>query len=122
MISEREKLPRSLSYPVKTSTVRDALSAAGVDIESHLTFGRRQIFLDAHFWPPNANVPYERLSIRVGAVPASEARAARTFMAEQALPALLAWVQNLVSLPARSPRRQAEQYFRQEWDGPDSPP
>jgi hypothetical protein len=121
VISKREKLPKTMSYPATTSVMKDALAATGVDIETHLIFSRSRIFLDAHFWPPNANIPHERLYIRVGTVPASEARDARAFMSKQAIPALLEWLGALVVLPARSPRRQAEQYFRQEWDGPESP-
>jgi len=68
MKSEREKLPKTMSYPVKTSAVQDVLAAVGMDI-----------------------------------------------------PALRKWLGGLLALPARSPRRQAEQYFRQEWASSESP-
>jgi hypothetical protein len=107
-----------MGYPLQSSALQEALTAAGATVETDLTFSTIRIFLDAHFLPPNPNVPYERLSIRVGAVPASEARAARQFMLEQTIPDLLTWIRELLALPARSPLRRQQHYFRQDWDGP----
>jgi len=39
------------------------------------------------------------------------------FMAQQALPDLVAWISELMDLSPRSPKRMAENYFRQDWDG-----
>jgi hypothetical protein len=113
---ERAKLPKALSYPAKSTVLADALSQAGIPFDAHLILAPSKIFFDAHFWPPNANVPRERIYIRVGAVPRSEAHAARTFMAEVAIPEFVGWLKELAAFPVASPKRHAEHYFRKDWD------
>jgi hypothetical protein len=114
---ERAQLPKTLSYPLKALTLRQAFSEVGIPLDTHVILAPSKILLDAHFWPPNARVPHERLYVRVGAVPRAEAYAARKFMRETGLPELVAWLNKLLALPARSPHRQTEHYFRQDWDG-----
>jgi hypothetical protein len=86
-------------------------------LDTQLTFSISKIVLDAHFWPVSKRIPYERLYIRVGTVQAEEAHAARLFMIEQALPEMVSWIGEVLALPAESPRRNAEHYFKQDWDG-----
>lgn len=114
---EKARLPKTHSYPVRSSQIEAALAAASVGLDTQLIFSISKIFLDAHFWPASRRIPHERLYIRVGTVPAEEAHAARLFMIEQALPEMVAWIGEVLALPAESPSRNAEQYFKQDWDG-----
>jgi hypothetical protein len=85
------------------------LTSAKIGFDAHLIYGVSRIFFDAHFWPPNPNVPYERLYIRIGAVPAKQAREIREFVQAAVI---TTWVQNIISLPANSPIRRKKQCFR----------
>ena len=72
MKSETEKLPKGHSYPLKPLMLEAALASAGIDIDVHLRRSPGDLF-DAHFWPPNPNVPKERLYVRAGSVPVDRA-------------------------------------------------
>jgi hypothetical protein len=106
---------RGAATPLRSSFLAAALSHANVTIEFHLVIAPSAIFFDAHFWPPNQAVPHERLYVRVSCVSAKEGRAAREFVETSVVPDLIAWLQDILSLPKRSPVRQSQQYFRREW-------
>jgi len=110
MKSETAKLPKGQSYPLRPSVLEAALSGAGVGIDTHLIRSPGRLF-DAHFWPPNENLPYERLYVRAGSVPAEEATNARKRMEEVAVPALVAWIAKISSLDSKSPVRREKQFF-----------
>ncbi|CAA2144942.1 hypothetical protein [Methylobacterium bullatum] len=110
MMSETAKLPRGQSYPLKPSILEAALTTARLDLDTHLIRSPGEMF-DAHFWPPSPNVPYERLYIRVGSVPAEEAQAARDRIEREALPALIEWIGNILAQDPRSPIRREKRYL-----------
>jgi hypothetical protein len=113
--TEKAKLPKGMSYPLRASFLINALAAANLTIDTQLINAPSRIFLDAHFWPPNAAVPHERLYVRASAVLAQEASAAREYVESSVIPELIAWIQQLLSLPEQSPTRASQQYFRREW-------
>lgn len=108
MRSETAKLPRGQSYPLKPSALADALAGAGIRIDAHLIRRPGDLF-DAHFWPPNDNVPHERLYVRAGSVSAERAARARHQVEEMMLPRLVEWIGGLLSADARSPMRREQQ-------------
>jgi hypothetical protein len=114
---EKARLPKTLSYPVRTSQIEAALAEASVSLDTQLIFSISKIFFDAHFWPASRRIPHERLYIRVGAVKAAEAHAARLFMTQHALPSMVSWISEVLGLSTASPSRNTEHYFRQDWDG-----
>jgi 3-mercaptopyruvate sulfurtransferase SseA len=100
MYIEKSKLPKGMSYPLKSSVLETALDSGGITLNTHLIYyGIGKFFFDAHFWLTNQNVPYERLYIRTSAVPAADATDARTFMTTTVIPEFVTWVQGILSLP-----------------------
>jgi hypothetical protein len=110
MRSKTGKLPKGESYPLKPSALEAALTTAGIEIDTYLVRSRSNMF-DAYFYPPNLNVPYERLYIRVGSVPAEQTQAARTRMYSDVLPALIKWIGNILAQDINSPVRREQQNF-----------
>lgn len=110
--SETARLPAGHSYVLAASLLDEKLTAAGLRIDTHLIRSPGGILLDAHFWPPNQNVPHERLYVRAGTVPRPEAADARRFIAEEALPNLIRWLADILSQDVASPVRREEQYWR----------
>lgn len=110
MKSETGKLPKGQSYPLKPSFLEEALAGAGIIIETHLTRAPGNLF-DAHFWPPNQNVPYERLYVRAGSVPIEDAANARRQIENHAVPTLIKWVGDILAQDRESPMRREKQYL-----------
>ncbi|MEF2277712.1 hypothetical protein V3W47_05320 [Deinococcus sp. YIM 134068] len=112
MKSEKGPLPRGMSFVLKPSILAQALAEAELSVDTHLVRGVGGIFFDAHFWPPNENVGYERLYVRAGAVANSLSQAARLYVENTVLPKLTAWLADILALPVASPIRREKQYFR----------
>ena len=110
MKSETAKLPKGQSYPLKPSILEAAITAARINLDTHLIRSPGRSF-NAHFWPPNPNVPYERLYIRAGSVPVEHARASRDWIEREALPTLVAWIGDILAQDPRSPVRREKQYL-----------
>jgi hypothetical protein len=111
---EKSSLPKGMSSALKSSVLVRALSEAGIELDTELIHGSGGIFFDAHFWPPNQNVSYERLYVRAGAVQASASREARAYIEDSVVPEFVAWVKNILALPSNSPVRREQQYFVRE--------
>jgi hypothetical protein len=72
---DKAKLPKGLSYPVKTGMIASALAEAGVTLDCSVNYyNNLQTGFTAHFWPPNPNVGFERLYLTIGAVSSDEER------------------------------------------------
>lgn len=110
MKSETQKLPKGQSYPLKPSFLVAALENAGISIDAHLIRAPGDLF-DAHFWPPNENVPHERLYLRAGTVSAERAADARQHVEEIMVPRLVGWVAEILSTDVRSPVRREQQWL-----------
>jgi len=110
---EKAKLPKGMSYVLRSSILEHALQEAGLAIDTTVTHGPSLIFFDAFFWPPHANAPVERLYVRAGAVTASQAHEARSFIENSVIPDLISWLQGILALPANSPvRREKQEFYR----------
>jgi hypothetical protein len=108
MRSETAKLPKRQGYPLRPSTLEDALKRAGVSIDVHLIRQAGTLF-DAHFWPPNPDAPYERLYIRVGSVPVEQVGAIRREFEATTLPMLVKWIASILAQDPKSPIRREKQ-------------
>ena len=110
MKSETRKLPKGHSYPLEPSFLEEALASAGIAIETHLIRNPGNLF-DAHFWPPNQNVPYERLYVRAGSVPIEDATNARSQVENHAVPTLVKRVGDILAQAPESPMRREKQHL-----------
>ncbi|MEA1619166.1 hypothetical protein SOQ14_09565 [Erythrobacter sp. T5W1-R] len=108
MRSETRKLAKGQSYPLRPTVLEAALACANIQIDLHLIRTPGDLF-DAHFWPPNANIPYERLYVRAGSVPREQAAEARHGMETVVIPRLIAWLANIMAQDQKSPTRGVEQ-------------
>ena len=108
MTSETAKLPNGHSYPLKLTALEAALAQAGISIDIHLIRTPGDLF-DAHFWPPNHNVPHERLYVRAGSVPKERAADARHRMDTVVIPLLVGWIENILAQDTKSPIRSEQQ-------------
>lgn len=111
MRSQTGKLPKGESYVLKPSVLSAALAEAGIAIDAHLVRNPGTLFV-AHFWPPNENVPYERLYVQAGSVPREQAAAVRRHLEAVAVPQILAWISGIMSRDVNSPVRREKQAIR----------
>ncbi|WP_368566318.1 hypothetical protein [Pseudoxanthomonas sp. UTMC 1351] len=117
MIIEKDKIPKGTSFILRSSALLEALTTAGISVETSLQHLNSKIFFDAFFWPPRPNVQHDRFCVRAGSVPASQARPAREFMESIVLPEFIQWAQGILALPQDSPVRRSEQVFAREFIG-----
>ena len=110
---EKGKLPKGKNYPLKTTFLAEILKNDGLEIETSLSYspGLGYIFFDASFHPPGGDFNYERLFVRVGAIPSYNRISAIRFMEEEVIPDFLKWIKGLLSLPPGSPIRREIQRF-----------
>ncbi|ATY31268.1 hypothetical protein [Sphingomonas psychrotolerans] len=108
MKSETAKRPKGQSYPLKSSKLEEVLASAGVSIDVYLIRSPGPLF-DAFFWPPNPNVPYERLYVRAGSVPIEQAADARREIEATALPKLAQWIARILAADRKSSLRREQQ-------------
>lgn len=108
MRSETAKLPAGHTYPLKPSILEAALTGAGIGIDVHFIRSPGELF-DAHFWPPNENISYERLYVRAGSVPHERAAGARVHAETVMLPELIRWLANVLAQDPKSPIRREQQ-------------
>jgi len=111
MRSETQRLRKGTGYPLKPSVLTAVLRELDPPIEWHLIRGGSGALLDCHFWPPNPNVPHERLYIRSAALPREQVHAAKVLLETSVMPDLLAWLKHILSQPQNSPVRREQQYF-----------
>lgn len=99
IIVSKESLPTGRSYPIKTSTLVDALSRANIDISTNITYYRSgNSFVEAWHLLPNEHVPCQRLSVRVGTVEGEYSREARDYAQNFVIPDLVAWIGRVLML------------------------
>lgn len=108
MLSTTRKLPKGHSYPLKPKALEAALIRADLTIELNLIREPGDLFR-AHFWPPNANVPYERLYVQAGTVPKENASEARHRMENVIIPRLVEWLANILAQDLKSTTRRERQ-------------
>jgi hypothetical protein len=108
MKSETAKLPKGQRYPLKPSALEAALAEAHIAIDTHLIRSPGDLF-DAYFWPPNNNVPRERLYVRVGSVPSELVADARRHVESVMIPTLVKWIADILVRDCNSPVRREQQ-------------
>lgn len=108
---EREKLPKGMSYPLKSSLLEESLRQAGIETATGLRIGPGHGFFSASFWPPNANVGHERFHVTSGAVSTEIAYRARQQMNSEVIPGFIAWAKALLALPLNSPKRREPSHY-----------
>lgn len=108
---EKKRLSKGLSYPLRAAALEAALSGSTIAADTHLIQGNGGKFFECFFWPPNPNVPHERLYIRTAAVPAASVNEARRFVEKSVIPEFSAWLKGILALAPNSAVRREEQYF-----------
>lgn len=119
----KARLPKGLSYVLKTSQVEDALSPLDIDINVQLNFrvsragetGTR--IFECYYWLPNANVPYNRFYINIGTVHHDDKILAASLMTTTAIIAFTKWVKFIALLPANSTLVKHDSYFKVIFNG-----
>lgn len=117
MPSRTDPLRNGMGYPLKPSWIVELMEEEAVSIEWHLVRGGDGELFECFFWPPNPNVPHERLYLRSSAVPSAEVADARAHLLHHDIPSFRAWLKALLSLPLESTHRQREQYFACTYKG-----
>jgi hypothetical protein len=110
----RPKLPRGLSYVLKTSQLIQVLTDARIDCHIDLVYWAPQSgnsVLEGTYWLPNENVPYPRVYVRAGAVASASRAAASEALRAKALPDFVRWLREILSLPKGSTRLSEPPYF-----------
>jgi len=107
--SQTGKIPRGYGYVLKPSSLANALRAAGFEIDVHLRRNHGTPLFNADFWPPNPNVPYERLYITAGTMPAHSLPEIRERVEREAIPYLVSWISDILTCDSKSPIRRQSQ-------------
>jgi hypothetical protein len=102
-------VPKGYGFVVKPSLVGNALKVAGVEIDAHLIRRHSMGLFVARFWPPNPNVPYDRLYMTSGTARALDLHELRRRVELEALPHLVRWISGMIALDPRSPIRRESQ-------------
>jgi hypothetical protein len=108
---EKCRLPKGMSFVLRSSALEAALDAAGIRTETILLHVDGSVLLDAFFWPPQPSRPYECFYLRAGAVRSTEANLARRHVETIVIPEFIAWASGILALPMNSPIRRSEQLF-----------
>jgi hypothetical protein len=108
---EKSKIPKGLSYPLKSSVLANALNAACITVQVHLIYNSRNNFFEAFYWLPNENVDHDRFYIRTGSVASQDSMKAKDHMESIVIPEFIKWANDILSLPDNSPILQEKPYF-----------
>ncbi len=114
---EKPKTWKGLSYALKTSLLKDAVEAAGIDCNIDLRYWTPQpipggdTILECFYWLPNANIDYDRFYIRAGIVKSKQRKAAQDLLIENVIPKFIAWMLAIKSLPPDSAKLRHNLYF-----------
>ena len=108
--SETGKIPKGYGYLLKPSVILNALTAASLGgIHIHLVRSHGRRLFDARYRPPDGEVPYERLHIKVGTAHERDLPELRRQAKSEALPALVQWISDIVAQDLRSAIRHGDQ-------------
>ncbi|MGY3453726.1 hypothetical protein [Bradyrhizobium sp. USDA 4353] len=108
--SETGKIPKGYGYLLKPSVILAALTAkdlGGIRIHLVRSHGRR--LFDARYRPPDGDIPYERLNIKVGTAHERDLPPLRKQAKEDGLPTLVQWISDLVAQDLPTAIRNGEQ-------------
>jgi hypothetical protein len=117
MTIEKPKLPKGLSYALKTSILQEAIESAGLDCHINLNYWTPQkvpggdTILECFYWLPNANVDHDRFYIRAGSIKSEQRKTAENLLREKVIPVFIKWMKKIKSFPPDSPRLRHNLYF-----------
>lgn len=115
---EKPKTWKGLSYPLKTSMLKEAVEYANIDCTIHLIYwtpikyDETDNILECEFWPANKNFDYNRFYIRAGVVKSQDRKLAETLLKSEVIPRLIRFMQNKITQPSRSTRLEQKSYFK----------
>ena len=122
----KDRLPKGLGYPLKSSVLQAAMEAAGVQTEATLfkhsgSFWQTRPLFHASFSPPGQLVDNQEEVLWIGcrAVPADVCHDARSALEGQIIPSFIEWITKLEALPSNSPIRRETQRFERDWQPPE---
>lgn len=118
--SEKNRLPKGLSYALKTSILQKAFDDNKITTSTHLIYLKSEIFFDAHYWLPNDNIDYCRFYIRSGYVKSEDRQRAHKFIQNTVIPDFIKWANEILSLPDNSPKLFNQPYFKRNFTGTNS--
>ena len=108
--SETGKIPKGYGYLLKPSVILNALTAANLGgIHVHLVRSHGRRLFDARYRPPDGEIPYERLHIKVGTAIERDLPELRRQAKLEALPALVQWISEIVALDLPTAIRRGDQ-------------
>lgn len=114
---EKPKTWKGLSYALKTSLLKDAVEAAGIDCNIILRYwtpmpvAGGDTILQCFYWLPNANVDHDRFYIRAGTVKSEKRKAAQDLLIEKVIPRFIDWMLKIKSQPPESAKLKHDLYF-----------
>lgn len=111
-IVEKPKTKKGLSYVLKSSMLKSAIIARGIECYVHLVFWTPRgdnkndcSIVEAEYWLPNRRVEYPRFYIRSGVVPSIERKEVEIIFVREMLPELVNWMENQVKTPIEAINR-----------------
>jgi hypothetical protein len=114
---EKPKLQKGLSYALKTSILKEAIEATGIDCNIDLDYWNPyripvgETILECHYWLPNENVDYDRFYIRAGTVKSENRKIAQELLKDEVIPQFIDWLSKIKSLPENSTKLKHNMYF-----------
>lgn len=114
---EKAKTWKGLSYPLKTSILKDAIDNAEIKSTIHLIYRTPQMngetynILECIFWPANKSFDYDRFYIRAGVVKSKDRKLAEDYLKINVIPKLIAFMKNKISLPENSTELKQDSRF-----------
>ena len=118
MDARKEKLPRGRGYPLKPSSLEEAIGAARLQLPVRLTRWdyKRQETFEATFYPEGSWPEELYFWVSCGAAPSERVAEIRKVLESECIPKFIRWAQEIEALDAKSPRRREQQRFK--WDFP----
>jgi hypothetical protein len=110
----KPKIPKDYKYILKTNQLEEILTKNKFSIHIDLNYWLPQeigTILEAHYWLPNSNIPYNRLYIRAGALPNKDVRNAQEELITTVFPAFIKWLNFILKLPSNSSHFNESPYF-----------
>jgi hypothetical protein len=111
----RNKLPKGLSFPVKSSVLCAPLHDISQQVEVTIYFSRTGHNFHVIFSPPGEIRPIETLQVFVGVVPSASAALARENAEVSIIPQFIKWITRLLAEPSNSTIRRNHQHFSREY-------
>lgn len=114
MESQKDKLPKGRSYPLKPSELERAVLESGLQLRVEFTrWDKFEPVLQANYYPDGSwsGRSGDFIWIYCKAVESASANAINARLLSEALPRLLKWAKHIEGLDARSPVRREKQSF-----------